>query len=251
MTANDDVNNFVATITTPITVLSRSGVYVSSATCNDDFGGATAEHPFRTIKQALRLVRQENAATVHLAEATYTEYGFEIAGPITIVSDGDRTNVIMQAQGTAPGYVNTTSSDKRVFKLSHSDAVITNLTVRNGTAGTTAGGNVSMSDGLVVDCVISAGACAKETGNLGCNLCMTDGRVSQCRIEKGRTCGYKNYGLCARVNMSRGVLENSLIAGSACATASSISDTRKSVVISRGTLVNCTVAGNEVSNCET
>lgn len=246
MTANDGVSEFVAS--TLITVLSHDTVYVNSAIGDDDFSGATARNPFRTIKKALTVVWQESAATFHLAERICTEHGLKLSGPITVVGDGVKSNVIVQAATSLPAVTTAAESSTLVFDISHSAAVLRNVTVRYGTAASTVhGGNIRISASLMEDCIISGRRTAKNKNAYGSNIAISGtGHVNRCRIENGAPVSYSStstgYGSYSQVYLLNGVLENSLICNARAGGSSKVA--AAAVSITGGTMINCTVVNN-------
>ena len=224
-------------------------------------GDGSEASPFATIANA---ITQANAAiaggarlvVIHAADGDYPENGLVVTNAIVIEGNAsDRTAVKIGKTGGS------------VFLVENANAVLRNLTVRNGQSQATetyatAGGNIRLNAGVVTNCVIT-GATNNGNDKAGANLfvaggtvvdClidgstgarntkgqgvyMTGGSVVRCRIVNqiaGSDTGAPTQGVGAY--LTGGLIENCFIAGNASGIAA--------LYMNGGTAVNCTIAGN-------
>ena len=154
--------------------------------------GSSAESPLGTVAAAVAAANTaidggEAQMTIHLAEGTYTEKDLSVEKPIIIVGEGEtRSDVIVQVRE----FLSDRSAEgHRVFRLAHAQAVLANLTVRNGwwvTRGSDVdsganGGNVLIyGGGTVTNCLLDSGYVDHKTdalikGALGGNVYLYNG----------------------------------------------------------------------------
>ena len=241
----------------------------------------------RTIREAFNAMTNSAsgnlpcvAGTIRLLPGDYSETGFAISFPVTIVGDSGNPADVVFTDATA---------GKRAFTVSSVAARIEAITITGMgyacdgglgghiymTAGTFAncvitggkfvlnkaiganngggtGANVWMSGGTLADCVIrDAQNIRGGSGSPGGNIYMEGGRLVRCQILNGQVSGggagfSKNF-TGAGVHASGGVIENCLFRGNSCAKGA------EGAVYLTGTaaLVNCTVVGNVPSDPST
>ena len=195
--------SFVPSAPVDMTAVFAKPLYVAT-TGNNDNPGTQAE-PFATISNAIVQAKAAidggmPAVMIHIVTGTYTETDFALDAPIMVVGDtGDPKDVTIETPKVNNKYV----TGKRIFTISHPDAVVRNLTLTGqgfytsynvGTASY--GGHVNMSDGLVENCVISGGyAGGGSTGGwgrgYGGNVYITGGRLSRSVIVQGHAAAFK------------------------------------------------------------
>ena len=195
--------SFVPSAPIDMTAVFAKPLYVAT-TGNNDNPGTEAE-PFATISNAIVQAKAAidggmPAVTIHIVAGTYPETDFALDAPIMVVGDtGDPKDVTIETPKVNNKYV----TSKRIFTISHHDAVVRNLTLTGqgfytsynvGTASY--GGHVNMTDGLVENCVISGGyAGGGSTGGwgrgYGGNVYITGGRLSRSVIVQGHAAAFK------------------------------------------------------------
>ena len=215
---------------------------------SDEIGLGTEALPFATITKALALVRPGFA--VRLAPGTYMEHELVLDKAVTLAGDdADRSRCVIDAGKT-----------HRAVTISHAEARLTGVTVRNGSAGD-GGGNVWMTDGVVSNCVLTGGngGGSANGGNAyvgggqivdseilsgysywGGGATLTgSGRIVRCLV-RGNTAGDVGGGLSINGNS---VVENSLIVGNSANHGAGVQMNSMNAWI-----VNCTVTGNVGNN---
>ncbi len=196
--------SFVPSAPVDMTAVFAKPLFV--ATTGNDANPGTQAEPFATISNAIVQAKAVidggmSYVTIHVAAGTYAETDFALDAPIMVVGDtGNPKDVTIE---TPRGSNNKYVTGKRIFTISHPDAVVRSLTLTGqglytsynvGTASY--GGHVNMSDGLVENCVISSGyAGGGSTGGwgrgYGGNVYITGGRLSRSVIVGGHAAAFK------------------------------------------------------------
>ena len=238
--------------------------YVATTGSDDDAGTVSA--PFLTLSNA---VAQANAAidggaddvTIHVAAGTYDISAYdteiELAKAITVV--GNPTNPVSVR-------VLNNSTVHRSFLISHADAAVKGLTMdRESGSVSVYGANVSMSAGLVEDCIIQNGSVINPSGAAaGGNVVMNGDDVNgtatlrRCKILNGYARAsstaqvatgniYTHYGTFK-------IIENCLISGGVAENGTFDTSHPNSCVgniqsQSPCAIVNCTVVNGEAVGC--
>ena len=171
--------------------------------------------------------------TIHVKPGTYTEYGFILGSGVTVKGEGgDRSAVVFDAG--LQGYA---------FYLKHSGATLSGITVTNGKSMTTSpyGGNISMTGGMVTNCVVSGGRTAGNDYARGLNVFMADGLVADSLITGGEYGG--SWHPCAGLNvyMARGRVVRCVISG---ARGNNTGNDADAVRIDGGVIENCLLTDN-------
>ena len=242
----------------------RADFYV--ATTGSDANAGTESAPFLTLSNAVARANAAvdggaEAATIHVAAGTYdiTAYDTEIelAKAITVV--GNPTNPVSVR-------VLNNSTAHRSFLISHADAAVKGLTMdRESGSVSVGGGHVSMSAGLVEDCIIQNGSVinpsgAAPGGNVHMNGDDANGTATlrRCKILNGYARAsatdkvatgnlYTNYGTFK-------IIENCLISGGVAENGVFDSNHPSSCVgniqsQSPCAIVNCTIVNGEAVGC--
>ena len=238
--------------------------YVATTGSDDDAGTKSA--PFLTLSNA---VAQANAAidggaddvTIHVAAGTYDISAYdthiELAKAITVV--GCPTNPVSVR-------VLNNSTVHRSFLISHADAAVKGLTMdRESGSVSVYGANVSMSAGLVEDCIIQNGSVVNPSGAAaGGNVVMNGDDVNgtatlrRCKILNG----YARSSSTAEVATGNiythystfKIIENCLISGGVAENGALDTSHPNSCVgniqsQSPCAIVNCTVVNGEAVGC--
>ena len=157
-------------------VMTAVGVVLAVTT----FAGVTINVPddYATIKAALAAAGTGD--TILLAAGTYDASGCESSGFMITLDKG----VTLKGAGLAPSATIITGGETRqVLKITSADAVVENLTIRDGLgigSTTGAGCTIQMSAGLVTNCVISGGEPINTTFETA--VYATGGRITGCEI---------------------------------------------------------------------
>ena len=270
--STDGGSTWAASYTAPVPVLTApADIWV------DETNASGAVHPYATeataatnLFDALGMLTNAASAgstaldgvTIHVKPGTYPGIGYPTLGSaVTIVGVGSRDAVIFDAEQKG-----------RPFYLRHVSATLSGVTVRNGMSKSNApyGGNVSMDNGVVTNCVVKDGRTSgndysnglniRMAGGLvidsvvsggaytgawhpstGLNISMLAGRVSRCVISGARGCSTGNGS--DAVNMQGGVIENCLLTDNK--TTGGAININQNGATARA--VNCTVVTNSSS----
>ena len=224
-------------------------VYVATngSAAND---GLTPETPLATINAAVAKLGAEGG-TILLADGIYPETAVEnsfsavvIEAPVTIESSSRNASACT---------ITRSGGNVRILKLDHPDAIVRNITIRDGLLGGDdyKGGNlyIGLNGGTVEDCILTGGSLSNTSSqNGGGNLFMETGRVARCVLSKGKVGNMRHYASGAFV--SGGIFENCLVTGGTTMHHNTASSGDAALVV-RGTgkAVNCTVVGNTGCFC--
>jgi len=149
--------------------------------------------PYNTWTNASRTIGDAVVAAPAGTVVIVTNGTYNITAPITL----SRAITVRSVEGGLSGASNTvvqaSSTGYRIFDMTHTNAVIEGLTIRNG-QGPNAyfyGCGVNMSAGLVRDCIIRDNGYMDRQRGAGVN--MTGGTVSNC-IVRNNACQYDGQG---------------------------------------------------------
>lgn len=209
------------------------------ATDGNDSDSGSGEAPFATVARAVESLG-DAGGIVYVADGTYAlDATIEVLTPVKIVGESaDPTKVVFDG-GKA----------RRVCKLSHDDAGLRYVTLKDGylsDADAANGANLYLTKGTVEDCILRDGN-TKKWDNAGGNAYVGGGRLSRCRLYGGKAGGgshdineWAQNG--SSVYADGGVVENCLITGVS---------TGRGAACAGGTsrFVNCTITGNSGDNC--
>ena len=138
--------------------------------------------------------------------------------------------------------------------MSNDGATLSNLTVRaTGDAGAkTLGGNVSISAGLIENCILDGGKTKGIVANYGGNVYMTGGVIRRSVLRNGQ-CGRgadsSAPGCGGNLYMSDGLVEDSLITdGGKVTSGHAVSINGGNAYLSGGRLVRCRIEKAEIKN---
>ena len=230
---------------------------------NDENAGTSLAAPMLHIADAVASLGNDGG-TVFVLPGTYVETNdftaVEIAAPVSVIG-------VTGNPADATVTQNATYHFARIFKLTHSSALLRGLTITGGkvmnepkangsaTAATANvspytdtvivnGGNILMSDGLVENCIISNGHAARYA-SFGGNVWMSGGRLSCCVLVGGianRDYLTDSANGAGSIFASGGVVENCLIRDCSGGAAPLCAD-------GTSKFVNCTVVGNTSRGC--
>lgn len=146
-----------------------TGDYYVAVNGNDKAGLGTVECPYATVGKALANVLDGNA--VRIGPGTYAERGLVLNRAVELVGDEtDPSRVVLDGSGLG-----------RVLEMSDAGARVSGLTMAAGfSAG--GGGCVSMSAGVISNCVITGGNVANGSGG---NVRMTGGQIVDSQVLNG------------------------------------------------------------------
>lgn len=165
-------------------------------------------------------------------------FSYRIDKALTIRGGGaSQEEVIFERKSSEPNHI--------VFNLFNSDAVLDNLVVQGGkqdSGSGVLGGNLIVNSGLVTNCVIRGGTSSNWNSGGG-GAVLYGGTITHSVISNNVCCPLRGG---AAVYNAGGVLANSLVTGNNFVTVQYIGD-GGSVLNNKGTVINCTVAGNNVS----
>lgn len=139
--------------------------------------------------------------------------------------------------------------------LSDAGAVLSNLTVRatGGAGEKTMGGNVSISAGLIANCILDGGKTKGIVVNYGGNVYMTGGVIRRsvlCNGQCGRGVDSGSPGCGGNLYLADGLVEDSLITdgGKVTVGGHAVSLRGGNVYMSGGRLVRCRIEKAEIKN---
>lgn len=236
-------------------------VFYVAMTGNDENDGTDA-FPLATVSAAIgkadaAIAGGAQSVMIHIADGSYPENGLVVTNAIVITGNQtDRTAVKIGVTGAC------------IFTVNHADAVLMNLTVKDGKilSKNDLGGNVHLNSGTVANCVLTGGGNTGlidgKGGNLyisgglvvnslltsplsgpgiyGGNAYIAGGAVSCCIIEKTpKTSSWLAIG--AGAYLTGGIIENCLIRDNIAG---------KGAVYLDGTsakAINCTIVNNTPS----
>ncbi len=134
----------------------------------------------------------------------------------------------------------------RPFILDHTEAKLSNLTVRDGYAPSgKMGGLVWIKDngGIVEDCILDHGRSVAAYNNNGGGIGMSAGRVSRCVIKNCDVQNHQTYAHGSAIYAYGGLVEDCLIRANTCRSYGGAV-----YLAGTATLLNCTVTGNTGGN---
>ena len=147
--------------------------------------------------------------------------------PATVVGVGGPSNTVVQPSG----------GTMRVLILSDPNALLSGLTIRNGSYGP--GGGVNMSAGTISNCIISGNTVGyNSTGGGGIYMSGANALVVASTIENNNL-GQDNYG--GGIRMTAGLVRNCVIRNNAAGVGTSGGG---GVYASGGTIRNCLICSN-------
>ena len=204
----------------------------------DAFGALT-----NTLSANLPTVR---GATVRLCRGTTVDLsGYEMKFPMTICGDTDDPADAVIANATTA----------LTLTLSDAGATLSNLTVRatGGAGEKTMGGNVSISAGLIANCILDGGKTKGVVVNYGGNVYMTGGVIRRsvlCNGQCGRGADSGSPGCGGNLYLADGLVEDSLITdgGKVTVGGHAVSLRGGNVYMSGGRLVRCRIEKAEIKN---
>ena len=204
----------------------------------DAFGALT-----NTLSANLPTVR---GATVRLCRGTAVDLsGYEMKFPMTICGDTDDPADAVIANATTA----------LTLTLSDAGATLSNLTVRatGGAGEKTMGGNVSISAGLIANCILDGGKTKGVVVNYGGNVYMTGGVIRRsvlCNGQCGRGVDSGSPGCGGNLYLADGLVEDSLITdgGKVTVGGHAVSLRGGNVYMSGGRLVRCRIEKAEIKN---
>ena len=211
-------------------------------------GSTTEAFPYGTFATALPSITAayafaDDGTTILVSNGTYTAVSqMTIEKAVNIVGfSGDPRDSIMRVS----------SIRTQVVTLNHPDAVISSMTIRDGSSYTAVyGGNVRINakGGVVTNCVITSGKTENHHGNGG-GIYMESaaGLVTHCWITNNwvGSNGADNKG--GGIVITSGRLEHSLIADNRGAIDGG-NNNAGGIHIRGGSVLNCTIANNESRN---
>ena len=207
----------------------------------------TAAYPFATPATASTTIYAAIAAAdegcvIHVLPGTYLQSApFALDKAVTLVSTTtNAVDVILR----------NTASDQRIVEVSDEGAELAGVTLTNG-KGSPRGAALTMTAGLVRDCVITNNNIGGAKGQSSGTVWMSGGRLMRCWIagnSNGGNTGW-NADCAAGVNATGGVIDSCLVAtnrvhyyGDSYTTALGIKLTGSAKAI------NCTIANNVCAN---
>ena len=185
-------------------------------------------------------------ATICLCRGTsVTLVNYEMAIPMTICgATDDPTDAVIANATTA-----------LTLTLSDAGATLSNLTVRatGGAGEKTMGGNVSISAGLIANCILDGGKTKGIVVNYGGNVYMTGGVIRRsvlCNGQCGRGVDSGSPGCGGNLYLADGLVEDSLITdgGKVTVGGHAVSLRGGNVYMSGGRLVRCRIEKAEIKN---
>ena len=210
--------------------------------------GTSPENAMASIGAAVAALG-DAGGLVCVAKGTYvvTEQ-ISIAAPVGVLGTGMTPDDVI---------VKRTSGNTRIFNLDHANALVKNMTIRDGYGQSNVepvtGGNVKISanGGVVEDCVILNGS-VNTYNSSGGNVQMAGGRLSRCVIKNGySSTGYGAAGGGAVYASGTAVVEDCLISGNKCGNYSDNAKNSVGGVRATGSarFANCTFIGNGAAGC--
>ena len=169
----------------------------------DDSNSGTSAAPFATIGAAITAAGG-SAATIYIADGEYTlSAALTLAAPIVIIGNTTNPDQVI---------INNNSAQHLAFSITDASAAIKGVKITGtGTKGGN-GGHISMTAGLLEDCIIFNGG-GKSANFKGGNVYMTGGRLRRCWIIDGKSTWNQWSGFGGNIYASGGVVENCLIKG--------------------------------------
>lgn len=236
-------------------------VVIAPETIYVDSNGQNPESPYKTPQTAATsladafgaLTNSTSAnlptvrgATVRLCRGTTVDLsGYEMKFPMTICGDTDDPADAVIANATTA----------LTLTLSDAGAVLSNLTVRatGGAGEKTMGGNVSISAGLIANCILDGGKTKGIVVNYGGNVYMTGGVIRRsvlCNGQCGRGVDSGSPGCGGNLYLADGLVEDSLITdgGKVTVGGHAVSLRGGNVYMSGGRLVRCRIEKAEIKN---
>lgn len=235
-------------------VIAPETVYIDTNGTNPTRPYKTAQTAATSIEDAFGVLTNSTSAnlptvagaTVRLCRGTTVDLsGYEMKFPMTICGDTDDPADAVIANATTA----------LTLTLSDVGAVLSNLTVRaTGAAGEKIlGGNVSISAGLIANCILDGGKTKGLVVNYGGNVYMTGGVIRRsvlCNGQCGRGLNSSSPGCGGNLYLADGLVEDSLITdgGKVTVGGHAVSLRGGNVYMSGGRLVRCRIEKAEIKN---
>ena len=180
----------------------QKDVYVTTGGSNE-YPYATPSTAARTIADALAAA--DNGCSIFVFPGTYQQASAVVIDKAVSVVSSTTNAEDVTFQNTYTG--------KSVATVAHEDAELAGVTLTGGSADSP-GSALTLSDGLVRDCIITGNGVGgvRDTGGMNGTVCMTGGRLMRCKIVKNDGGTAWNSDCAAGVNASAGIIESCLIA---------------------------------------
>lgn len=215
--------------------------YVDGAVASSG-NGTTPQKAVKTIAEGVALATTDGDV-VEIAAGTYTVGAtIDLVRAITVRgATGDPADV------TADGANAAAASP--VFKFSNADATVADLRIYRGGSSNNKGGSVWMDKGgTLSNCIVEASYITGNAGIQSVGIYVNGGgRVTGC-VVKGCKARLTVAITAVGVRIADGTLENSLVTGCYRTDYATSVDTYGVVYLEKGTIRNCTIAGNTVSH---
>ena len=224
------------------------GVYVNPGNASAAFPFDTPETGYATVAAAL--ADALDGSTIRMVEGLYEQTEkLSVSKAVTIVgNEANPETVVLRNTATAQNG----AGDKRVMAIDNAGAVVSGLTLEGGQVYHGNGGNLTISAGMISNCVIRSGIAYAGTDaeyGMGAGVALSgNGIVSHCVITNNEVQGaasgkWVQGGAVVFPWGSSGKLRNSLVAGNRWVIES---DT---AIGSAGILYHSSSGGARVDNC--
>ena len=212
-----------------VTAVFGTKYLVSEDGDDDNNDGRTA--PFATVGKAMSVAQPNDL--ISIGAGTY---------PLTAEVMLDKA-ITVEGAGTNATFLTMGATGIRAFTLSDASAAVRNLTISKFVAKLH-GGAISMSRGLVENCLITGCGPDGLAGPCGGGINMSGGTVRNCTIEKCDVdaCSSVRYG--GGVYMTGGRVEDTLFVGNV-ATMENTNGRGSALYVKNGTVVRCRFVGNQ------
>ena len=223
-------NPLVLTLKASGTVTAVFGAKYLVSTDGDDDNNDGRTAPFATIEKAMSVAVADD--TISIGAGTF---------PLTAAVILDKA-VMVEGAGTNATFLAMGATDIRAFTLSDANAAVRNLTISKFVAKLH-GGAISMSKGLVENCLITGCGPDGLSGPCGGGINMSGGTVRNCTIEKCDVdaCSSGRYG--GGIYMTGGRVEDSVFVGNV-GTMENSNGHGSALYVKNGTVVRCRFVGN-------
>lgn len=230
---------------TPVSCSHASFIAVIPAALYVDPNCATPTYPYDTLETAAKtlavaLAEAGDGTTIYLVDGIHKS---------TAVSSLSKAVTVRSLSGDPSAcMVSNAVSRTRTFYLNNANAWVRDITIAKGESYQCNGGNVFIDalGGCVSNCIITAGTADNYSGTGG-NVGMTSdgGLITHCQILKGVVNNTGGGSKGGNVTMSKGRLEHSLVAYGKDTSNGSNASVTPGIYVSGGTVLHCTIAGNE------
>lgn len=216
-----------------------------SAGGDDATGDGSEEHPYETVGKGVSAAREY--ALGHAGETVLVEVGegrFDLTENLVLhagvcLRGAGRNKTALNAGGITADEAKT----RAVITLTNALSAVSSMTVSNVVKGTSNGGLFRMTNGTITNCVIAWGTVSSGTsGHGGGGISMSKGLVVDCVVHDCRASKIYNHG--GGILMTGGEVSHCEFYANTCANQVEYNSYGSAVAISGGHLHHCDVHDN-------